>query len=312
MPAGRIGSHSFPSLASATVRIISDPGGPVIDYLEWFEAARVAPAGLRHGACLVFTPHGGRPRTAAESQAHSPPRSCTSFIPPMCASGSPATAACPGGLSSSGAASLPLWCRPATPDPPSAPTPRCAGREHRSGRRHHQHVRCRHRRLAATSGARGLSATWCPFTRRMGRRPLAAPRVLFVLYRPGKALCVPYKAIAEAALLSRRPVADAIQHLAGLITLHRGSSASRPSWVSRWCRTVTPTTSTRRAASACSRCSFSRVCPPLPHRPKERRPACEGGASGKLLAIRQLGNKNYRFAHRRAAQAVRRVIPEPA
>jgi hypothetical protein len=27
---------------------------------------------------------------------------------------------------------------------------------------------------------------------------------LFVLYRPGKALCVPYEAIAEAALLSRR------------------------------------------------------------------------------------------------------------
>jgi hypothetical protein len=46
---------------------------------------------------------------------------------------------------------------------------------------------------------------------------------LFVLYRPGKALCVPYEAIAEAALLSRRTVADAIQHLArlGLITLHR-------------------------------------------------------------------------------------------
>jgi hypothetical protein len=46
---------------------------------------------------------------------------------------------------------------------------------------------------------------------------------LFVLYRPGKALCLPYEAIAEAALLSRRTVADAIQHLArlGLITLHR-------------------------------------------------------------------------------------------
>jgi hypothetical protein len=37
---------------------------------------------------------------------------------------------------------------------------------------------------------------------------------LFVLYRPGKALCLPYEAIAEAALLSRRTVADAIQHLA--------------------------------------------------------------------------------------------------
>jgi hypothetical protein len=38
------------------------------------------------------------------------------------------------------------------------------------------------------------------------------------------------------------------------------SSASRQNWVSRWCKTVTPTTSTRRGASACSRCSFSAVC----------------------------------------------------
>jgi hypothetical protein len=54
---------------------------------------------------------------------------------------------------------------------------------------------------------------------------------LFVLYRPGKAICVPYEAIAEAALLSRRTVAEAIQHLArlGLITFHRRSE-SRPSW----------------------------------------------------------------------------------
>jgi hypothetical protein len=40
---------------------------------------------------------------------------------------------------------------------------------------------------------------------------LAAPpcvTFLFVLYRPGKALCVPYEAIPEAALLSRRTVAD--------------------------------------------------------------------------------------------------------
>jgi hypothetical protein len=41
------------SPASATVRIISDPCGPVIDYLEWFEAARVSGEPIIiDGACL--------------------------------------------------------------------------------------------------------------------------------------------------------------------------------------------------------------------------------------------------------------------
>jgi hypothetical protein len=46
---------------------------------------------------------------------------------------------------------------------------------------------------------------------------------LFVLYRPGKALCLSYDSIAAAAMLSRRCVVDAMQHLArlGLITIHR-------------------------------------------------------------------------------------------
>jgi hypothetical protein len=92
-------------------------------------AGRFAP---RRRPCLGFTPRGGGPRTAAKSQAHSPPRPCTSFIPPTCASGSPAMAGCPDGLSSSRAASLPLRCRPATLVPPSAPTPQRA----RSGRDH--------------------------------------------------------------------------------------------------------------------------------------------------------------------------------
>jgi hypothetical protein len=43
----------------------------------------------------------------------------------MCASGSPVTAACPSGLSCSGAASSPPCCRPATLDPAPAPTPLC-------------------------------------------------------------------------------------------------------------------------------------------------------------------------------------------
>lgn len=55
----------------------------------------------------------------------------------------------------------------------------------------------------------------------------AAMRVLeaflFVLYRPGKPLCVPYEAIAAAAMVSRRTVADALKRLAslGVITIHR-------------------------------------------------------------------------------------------
>jgi hypothetical protein len=46
---------------------------------------------------------------------------------------------------------------------------------------------------------------------------------LFVLYRPGKALCLSYDSIAAAAMLSRRCVVEAMQHLArlGLITIHR-------------------------------------------------------------------------------------------
>jgi hypothetical protein len=41
------------SPASATVRIISDPGGPVIDYVERFEAARVSGEPIViDGACL--------------------------------------------------------------------------------------------------------------------------------------------------------------------------------------------------------------------------------------------------------------------
>ena len=159
------------SPASATVRIISDPGGPVIDHVVRFEGARVsgelssstAPAcrparwrspccragrfAPRRRPCLVFMPHGGGPRTAAELQAHLPPRSCTRLIPPMCASGSPVTAACPSGLSSSRAASSPLWCRPATLDPPLAPTPLCG----RSGR---DYFRRATRRWRATRVAR--------------------------------------------------------------------------------------------------------------------------------------------------------------
>jgi hypothetical protein len=46
---------------------------------------------------------------------------------------------------------------------------------------------------------------------------------LFVLYRPGKPICVPYEAIASAAMCSRRAVATALQWLQhmGLITVHR-------------------------------------------------------------------------------------------
>jgi len=97
------------------------------------------------------------------SHKHSPPRSCTSFIPPMCASGSPATAACPGGLSSSGTASLPLWCRPATPDPPSAPTPRCAGRDYfpRARRRCGGRAPCALSRDLVRHGGRRLDRS-CP------------------------------------------------------------------------------------------------------------------------------------------------------
>ena len=60
--------------------------------------------------------------------------------------------------------------------------------------------------------------------RRAGRSALRVLETfLFVLYRPGKALCLPYEAIAYAAGLSRRTVVEAMQHLArlGLITLHR-------------------------------------------------------------------------------------------
>jgi hypothetical protein len=54
---------------------------------------------------------------------------------------------------------------------------------------------------------------------RMAMRLLEA--FLFVLYRPGKALCVPYEAIGRAAMVSRRTVAEALKHLAmlGLITV---------------------------------------------------------------------------------------------
>jgi len=46
---------------------------------------------------------------------------------------------------------------------------------------------------------------------------------LFVLYRPGRPICVPYEAIATAAMCSRRAVATALQWLQhmGLLTVHR-------------------------------------------------------------------------------------------
>jgi hypothetical protein len=53
-----------------------------------------------------------------------------------------------------------------------------------------------------------------------------AQRVLEALlwrYRPGKGLCLPYEAIAEAAHYCRRTIADALARLKrlGLITVHR-------------------------------------------------------------------------------------------
>jgi hypothetical protein len=113
------------SPASATVRIISDPGGPVIDYVVRFEAARVSGEPIIiDGACL----------SACTLAIALLPRGqvCARLIPPMCASGSPATAACPSGLSYSRAASLLLWYRPATLDPLPAPTPLCvpSGRDY--------------------------------------------------------------------------------------------------------------------------------------------------------------------------------------
>jgi hypothetical protein len=46
---------------------------------------------------------------------------------------------------------------------------------------------------------------------------------LFVLYRPGKAICVPYEAIAAAAMISRRTVATVLPRLErmGLLTVYR-------------------------------------------------------------------------------------------
>jgi hypothetical protein len=54
---------------------------------------------------------------------------------------------------------------------------------------------------------------------RMAMRVLEA--FLFVIYRPGRAICLPYEGLANAAMVSRRTVADALKHLAqlGLITV---------------------------------------------------------------------------------------------
>jgi hypothetical protein len=52
---------------------------------------------------------------------------------------------------------------------------------------------------------------------------------LFVLYRPGKALCLPYEGIAEAALLSRRTVPSA-QLTDGFIVQPSTGSRPRPWW----------------------------------------------------------------------------------
>jgi hypothetical protein len=52
---------------------------------------------------------------------------------------------------------------------------------------------------------------------------------LFVLYRPGKALCLPYEGIAEAALLSRRTVPSA-QLTDGFIVQPSTGSRPRPRW----------------------------------------------------------------------------------
>jgi hypothetical protein len=127
----------------------------------------------------VFTPHGGGARTAAESPAHSSPNSCTRFIPPTCASGSPATAACPGGLSFSRAASLPPWCQPATRDPSSAPTPRRA----RSGR---DYFPAAQQPVAADYPIVGLRAQ-CAVehaTRMVTRSVTEPPRLCFFVFQP--------------------------------------------------------------------------------------------------------------------------------
>jgi hypothetical protein len=109
----------------ASAANLSSSTAPACRPARWRSpSCRAGRFALRRRPCLVFTPRGVGPRTAAESQAHLPPRSCTRLIPPMCANGSPVTAACPNGLSSSRVASSPLWCRPATLDPPPAPTRR--------------------------------------------------------------------------------------------------------------------------------------------------------------------------------------------
>jgi hypothetical protein len=58
----------------------------------------------------------------------------------------------------------------------------------------------------------------------IGKLPLRVLEAfLFVLYRPGRAICLPYEAIAKAAMISRRSVATALELLErmGLLTIHR-------------------------------------------------------------------------------------------